>query len=314
MSTTTKIGADDLAIAGAGNQTLNKVQVRDLILAAQTAYHVQAKLGMADESFDVWRKAALHDAAGKASFRAVTQREYGKVLAYFVTLAGKKPATRRAAVKSQGADDADRARWSLDNECRQQAEVFGSYEGRGRMPMCCWVRSTKPRLRVPRPNSSGRLCLPCAIELGQKCAQMRCSAFGAVARVFYRATRSGHFPAFSRMRNRRLEIGRECLATKNTKEHKKRILKMKIETKFNKGDRVFFIAEDKTKWATCPLCKSDDIDNTHYRVVESTVSYIWADAILNDNGTATYKCTYADGLQYSKNLYRWHALCRSPIG
>lgn len=75
---------------------------------------------------------------------------------------------------------------------------------------------------------------------------------------------------------------------------------MKIETKFNKGDRVFFIAEDKTKWATCPLCKSDDIDNTHYRVVESTVSYIWADAILNDNGTATYKCTYADGLQYSK--------------
>lgn len=126
---TTKIGKDDMAIEGAANQTLKKDQVRDLILSAQTAYHVQAKLGMADESFDVWRKAALHDAAGKASFRAVTQREYGKVLAYFVTLAGKKPETRRAAVKPQGADDADRARWSLDNECRKQSEVFGSYEG-----------------------------------------------------------------------------------------------------------------------------------------------------------------------------------------
>lgn len=124
-----KIGRDDMAIAGQSNQTLNKEQVRDLILSAQKAYHVQQKLGLADEAFDIWRKAALHDAVGKGSFRAVTQREYGKCLAYFVVLAGKKPESRRAAVKPPAADEAARARWSLDNECQRQAEAFGSYEG-----------------------------------------------------------------------------------------------------------------------------------------------------------------------------------------
>ena len=128
MNTET-IGKDDQAIAGQNNQTLTKVQVRDLILAAQSAYHVQQKAGLADEPFEIWRRAALHDAAGKGSFRALTQREYGKALAYFQILAGRKPNVRRAAAKPPAADEADRARWSLDNECRRTADTFGSYEG-----------------------------------------------------------------------------------------------------------------------------------------------------------------------------------------
>lgn len=124
-----KIGADDVAIAGQGNQIISKVQVRDLILSAQTAYKVNEKLGLADEPFDVWRKAALHDACGRQSYRDVRQAEFGKTLHYFLVLAGKKPGTRRAAAKPPGADEAGRARWSLDKECQEQAETFGSYDG-----------------------------------------------------------------------------------------------------------------------------------------------------------------------------------------
>ena len=124
-----KLGKDDEAIIGQGNATLTKVQIRDLILSAQTAYHVQQHAGLADEPFDIWRKAALHDVVGKASFRLVTQREYGRCIAYFVKLAGKKPTTRRVATKSGAADECSRARWAFDDECHRQAETFGSYEG-----------------------------------------------------------------------------------------------------------------------------------------------------------------------------------------
>ena len=120
---------DERAIAGQSSQILTKAQVRDLILAAQTAWKVQRKLGLADEPFDAWRKAALHDACGRQSFRDVRQAEYGRVLRMLLELAGRKPASRPAAVKPPRVDEATRARWALDQECIKQAEAFGSYPG-----------------------------------------------------------------------------------------------------------------------------------------------------------------------------------------
>jgi hypothetical protein len=150
----TKTGADDRAIQAQGAGALTKEQVRDLILAAQSAWRVQQKLGLADETFDVWRKAALHDATGLGSFRAVTQRDYGRALAYFLQLAGKKPEVRRAAAKPQAVDEAGRARWALDGECRVLAAAFGSEAGArsyaeallGRIHRTTWHGATAKQL------------------------------------------------------------------------------------------------------------------------------------------------------------------------
>ncbi len=117
------------AVQGQAAQVLNKAQVRDLILAAQTAWRVQQRCGLADEPFDVWRHAALHDACGRQSFRAVTQGEYGRALAYMLNLAGKKAATRKAAAKAPAADEASRARWALERECQKLAAAFGGLTG-----------------------------------------------------------------------------------------------------------------------------------------------------------------------------------------
>ena len=111
-----KIGRDDMAIAGQSNQTLNKEQVRDLILSAQKAYHVQQKLGLADEAFDIWRKAALHDAS--AGFGDSTGMANAGILVCLPEEAGEPP---RQADEAGSLD--------LDNECQRQAEAFGSYEG-----------------------------------------------------------------------------------------------------------------------------------------------------------------------------------------
>lgn len=124
-----KIDRAQRAIDGQSNAVATKDQVRDLILTAQTAWRVQRKLGLADEPFDAWRKAALHDACGRQSFRDVRQREYGHVLHTLLTLAGRKPTSRPAAVKAPRVDEATRARWALDQECIKQAEAFGSYPG-----------------------------------------------------------------------------------------------------------------------------------------------------------------------------------------
>lgn len=124
-----KMGRDDMAIAGQAGGIVTKDQVRDLILAATAAHKVQAKLGLAEEPFNVWRKAALHDACGRQSFRDVRQSEYGKVLKYLLLLAGKHPAQRPAATKSKSQDEAGRARWALDGECTKLADAFGSENG-----------------------------------------------------------------------------------------------------------------------------------------------------------------------------------------
>lgn len=151
---TTKVGMDDLAIAGQAGGIINKRQVRDLILAATTAYKTQEKLGLADEPFDVWRKAALHDACGRSSYRDVRQGEYGRVLKYLLQLAGKAPTARQAAAKTAAQDEAGRARWQLDREVKEQADAFGSEEGArryaetllGRIHKTTWHGATAKQL------------------------------------------------------------------------------------------------------------------------------------------------------------------------
>jgi hypothetical protein len=120
---------DDRAIAGQAGGVVSKRQVRDLILTALKAYGNQQRAGMADEPFDVWRKAALHDACGRQSFRAVTQGEYGDVLGYFLQLQGVSARARKAAQQSKAADEAERARYALRRECESLADAFGSAAG-----------------------------------------------------------------------------------------------------------------------------------------------------------------------------------------
>ena len=145
---------DDMAIAGQAGGIITKEQVRDLILAATAAHKVQAKLGLAEEPFNVWRKSALHDACGRQSFRDVRQSEYGKTLKYLLLLAGKHPEQRPAAAKSRGQDEAGRARWALDGECKTLADAFGSENGArtyaetllGRIHKTTWHGATAKQL------------------------------------------------------------------------------------------------------------------------------------------------------------------------
>jgi hypothetical protein len=82
-------GADERAVAAQSGALLSARQVRDLILAASRAYQAQRKLGLADEPFDAWRKAA-------------------------------RPAAE---------DERRRARWALARECRELAADFGGAAG-----------------------------------------------------------------------------------------------------------------------------------------------------------------------------------------
>lgn len=122
-------GATERAIAAQAAYPLTAAQVRDLILAANRAWKEQRRYGLADEPFDVWRRAALHDACGRQSFRDVRQGEYGRVRSYLERLAGRKAPARRASGKPQAADEADRARWALERECAAQADAFGGLDG-----------------------------------------------------------------------------------------------------------------------------------------------------------------------------------------
>lgn len=116
----------DRVIANAGSSILWPDQVRALILAARKAWLRQQELGLTDDGFDDWRKAALWDAVQVGSFRLVGQRQYGKALKYFAELAGRQaPAAARREISGEG--DRRRAEYILGQECSQMdAEgVFG---------------------------------------------------------------------------------------------------------------------------------------------------------------------------------------------
>jgi len=134
--------AIDKAIRSQGGGVVNADQVRTMIIAASRAYKEQSKVGLVDDGvdFDTWRKAALHDIVGAAapsSFRAVTQRDYAAVVAYFGELAGDARPPRRVKTVQQtgsrrqsdltGADERARALWALT---LAEVEVAGSFGGR----------------------------------------------------------------------------------------------------------------------------------------------------------------------------------------
>lgn len=135
----------ELAIRGAANAQIDKAQVRRLILAASSAFRVQAELGLADGDFDTWRRGVLWDLCGKASFRALGQREFGRALAEFMRLGGsgvsRGGAETRGGWNGKNAEiarnetsaegDRRRAAYKLGEACREFAEAFGG-EGQAR--------------------------------------------------------------------------------------------------------------------------------------------------------------------------------------
>ena len=124
--------AIDKAVRAQGGAVVKPHQVKSMILAARRAYSEQAKLGLVDDGvgFDAWRRATLHDVVGAAapsSFRAVTQRDYARVVAYFLELAGDGGIA--AAEQDKTADERRRALWSLNIEEGRLEDYFGGREG-----------------------------------------------------------------------------------------------------------------------------------------------------------------------------------------
>ena len=123
--------AIDKAVRAQGGAVVHPLQVRAMVVAARRAYKVQAEVGLVDDGvdFDTWRRATLHDVVGAAapsSFRAVTQRDYAAVMAYFAELAGDGRAEARRT--GQG-DEQRRALWALNLVEGEVEERFGGREG-----------------------------------------------------------------------------------------------------------------------------------------------------------------------------------------
>lgn len=123
--------AIDKAVRAQGGTVVKPHQVKAMVIAAHRAFKEQVKVGLVDdgEDFDTWRRAALHDVVGAAapsSFRAVTQRDYAAVIAYFEELAGGE-AEHSSAIKS--GDEERRALWALTLEEGAGEECFGGREG-----------------------------------------------------------------------------------------------------------------------------------------------------------------------------------------
>ena len=123
--------AIDKAVRAQGGGVVKPHQVKAMILAARRAYKAQAEVGLVDDGvdFDAWRRATLHDVTGPASpdsFRAVTQRDYAAVLAYFGELAGDRRAEARRSKKD---DEQARALWTLNLVEGEVAGTLGGREG-----------------------------------------------------------------------------------------------------------------------------------------------------------------------------------------
>ena len=126
--------AIDKAVRAQGGAVVKPHQVKAMVLAARRAYKVQSELGLVDDGvdFDAWRRATLHDVTGPAapdSFRAVTQRDYSAVVAYFRRLAGDRRAEARRPDTMRSDDEQARALWSLGLVEGETADAFGGREG-----------------------------------------------------------------------------------------------------------------------------------------------------------------------------------------
>ena len=140
--------AIDKAVRAQGGAVVKPHQVKAMVIAAHRAFKVQQGLGLVEdgESFDTWRRATIHDVVGAAapsSFKAVTQRDYAAVIAYFGELAGevevekcrtcrtsrtsRTKTARPSTFQLRDADECSRALWSLT---LVEGEVEGAFGGR----------------------------------------------------------------------------------------------------------------------------------------------------------------------------------------
>lgn len=123
--------AIDKAVRAQGGAVVKPHQVQAMVIAAHRAFKAQKALGLVEdgESFDAWRRATIHDVVGAAapsSFKAVTQRDYAAVIAYFSELAGGERAEAR---RIESADEERRALWALNLAEGEVEDSFGGREG-----------------------------------------------------------------------------------------------------------------------------------------------------------------------------------------
>ena len=189
------------AVRAQGGAVVKPHQVKAMILAARSAYSEQAKLGLVDDGvgFDAWRRATLHDVVGAAapsSFRAVTQRDYARVVAYFLELAGDGGIA--AAEQDKTADERRRALWALNLEEGRLEDYFGGCEGARRYAdSLFWKIHQTDRL-----TANARQVWAVIFTLRNRAAKRRTKtglgARGASGVPLSPQDRSERFPAFSR--------------------------------------------------------------------------------------------------------------------
>ena len=198
--------AIDKAVRAQGGFVVKPHQVKAMILAARRAYSEQAKLGLVDDGvdFDAWRRATLHDVVGAAapsSFRAVTQRDYVAVMAYFLELAGEEEVNVRGVGPSPSPKDADewrRALWELCLEEGRLAVHFGGPEGTRRYVDSLFWKIHK----TDRLTANARQVWAVIFTLRKRAATRRAKtalgALGASDAPSLPPDCSERFPAFSR--------------------------------------------------------------------------------------------------------------------
>ena len=196
----------DKAVRAQGGAVVKPHQVKAMILAARRAYSEQAKLGLVDDGvgFDAWRRATLHDVVGAAapsSFRAVTQRDYVAVMAYFLELAGEEEVNVRGVGPSPSPKDADewrRALWALCLEEGKLADRFGGPEGTRRYVDSLFWKIHK----TDRLTANARQIWAVIFTLRKRAATRRAKtalgALGASDAPSLPPDCSERFPAFSR--------------------------------------------------------------------------------------------------------------------
>jgi len=198
--------AIDRAVRAQGGAVVKPHQVKAMILAARRAYAVQAKAGLVDDGadFDSWRRATIHDVVGFAapdSFRAVTQRDYAAVLAYFRELAGDRPNAVRPSGLIAG-DELRRARWALSRVEGEVAESFGGRDGARRYADALFAKIHKTDRSAATAKQTWAVIFTMRkrtkarrSENGPKTAL---GARGATGVPLPPPEGSGRFPAFSR--------------------------------------------------------------------------------------------------------------------
>ena len=208
----------DKAVRAQGGFVVKPHQVKAMILAARRAYSEQAKLGLVDDGvdFDAWRRATLHDVVGAAapsSFRAVTQRDYVAVMAYFLELAGEEEVKVRGEGEQRNlnstvhlgpspspkdADEWRRALWELCLEEGKLADRFGGPEGTRRYVDSLFWKIHK----TDRLTANARQVWAVIFTLRKRAATRRAKtalgALGASDAPSLPPDCSERFPAFSR--------------------------------------------------------------------------------------------------------------------